>query len=45
LDLSLDQKDKEGKPLRVKEVFTDGKFGIHLQEYKDKGLRFDLSIK
>lgn len=45
VDLSQDQKDKDGKPLRVKEVFTDGKFGIHLQAYKDKGLRFDTSIK
>lgn len=45
VDLSLDQKDKNGKPLRVKAVFTDGKFGIHLQEYKAKGLRFDETIK
>lgn len=45
VDLSLDQKDKTGKPLRVKEVFTNGKFGINLQEYKEKGLRFDTSIK
>lgn len=44
IDLSLDQKDKTGKPLRVKDVYTDGKFGIHLQEYKDKGLRFDTTI-
>lgn len=45
IDLSLDQKDKEGKPLRAKAVFTDGKFGIHLKEYKAKGLRFDAAIK
>jgi HD-GYP domain-containing protein (c-di-GMP phosphodiesterase class II) len=45
VDLSTDQKDKDGKPLRVKEVFSDGKFGIHLKEYKAKGLRFDVNIK
>lgn len=45
VDLSLDQKDRNGKPLRVKEVFTNGKFGIHLQDYKAKGLRFDATIK
>jgi hypothetical protein len=28
----------------VKEVFADGKFGIRLQEYKDKGLKFDLTL-
>ncbi len=44
VDLSLEQKDKEGKPLRVKEVFTNGKFGIDLREYKAKGLRFDQTI-
>ncbi len=44
IDLSLDQKDKNGKPLRVKEVYTDGQFGICLREYKEKGLRMDLSI-
>lgn len=44
VDLSLEQKDQNGKPLRVKEIYTDGKFGIHLKEYKEKGLRFDTSI-
>ena len=44
IDLSKDLKDEQGKPLRVKEVFSDGKFGIHLQEYKDKGLKFDLTL-
>ena len=44
IDLSKDLKDKEVKPLRVKQVFSDGKFGIHLQEYKDKGLKFDLTL-
>lgn len=42
LDLAKDQRDAEGRPIRVKEIFTDGAFGVHLQEYKDKGLRFDL---
>jgi len=44
VDLCKDFKDDAGKPLRVKEVFTDGEFGIHLQEYKDKGLKFGLVI-
>tara|TARA_R110001599_G_scaffold72151_1_gene200552 strand:+ start:40 stop:1299 length:1260 start_codon:yes stop_codon:yes gene_type:complete len=45
IDLSQDQKDKNGKPLRVKEIYIDGKFGIKLQEYKDKGLRIDLAVR
>ncbi|MFT6123532.1 MAG: HD-GYP domain-containing protein (c-di-GMP phosphodiesterase class II) [Oleiphilaceae bacterium] len=44
IDLSKDLKDHDGKPLRVKEVFADGEFGIRLQEYKDKGLKFGLSL-
>lgn len=44
IDLSKDPKDKNGFPLRVKAIFTDGEFGIHLQEYKNKGLRFDTTI-
>ncbi|MFT7184685.1 MAG: putative nucleotidyltransferase with HDIG domain [Pseudohongiellaceae bacterium] len=44
IDLSKDLKDHDGNPLRVKEVFADGKFGIRLQEYKDKGLKFDLTL-
>ena len=42
LDLSREQKDSEGQMIRVKEIFTDGAFGIQLQEYKDKGLKFEL---
>lgn len=42
IDLSVDLKDKDGKPLRVREVHTDGAFGVQLQEYKDRGLRFGL---
>lgn len=42
MDLSVEQKDKNGQPIRVKEIFTDGAFGIHLQEYKDKGLKFGV---
>lgn len=45
IDLSVAQEDRNGKPLRVKEIYTDGKFGIFLQEYKDKGLRVDLAIR
>ena len=45
IDLSQTEKDRDGKPLRVKEIYTDGKYGIFLQEYKDKGLRVDLAIK
>lgn len=41
LDLSKKQRDAEGRAIRVKEVYTDGAFGINLQEYVDKGLRFD----
>jgi HD-GYP domain-containing protein (c-di-GMP phosphodiesterase class II) len=44
LDLSKEQKDKNSKPLRVKEIYTDGQFGIKLQEYKAKGLKFGLAI-
>lgn len=43
IDLSFEQKDERGKPLRVREVYTDGQFGINLQEYKDKGLKFGLA--
>lgn len=41
LDLSKKQRDAEGRPIRVKDVHTDGAFGINLQEYVDKGLRFE----
>jgi len=43
IDLSTEQKDKNGKPLRVKEIYSDGKFGIKLQEYKARGLKFGLA--
>jgi len=42
VDLCKDIKDEDGKPLRVKEVYTDGQFGIKLQEYKDQGLKFGV---
>ncbi len=42
IDLSRDQKDNNGKPLRVKEIYSDGEFGIKLQEYKAQGLKFGL---
>lgn len=41
--MGKDLKTSEGRPLRVKEVYTDGKFGINLQEYKDRGLKFGLA--
>jgi len=44
IDLSRDQKDQTGKPLRVKEIYTDGQFGIHLLEYKKRGLKFGLAV-
>jgi HD-GYP domain-containing protein (c-di-GMP phosphodiesterase class II) len=44
VDLSQDFKDRNGKPVRVKEIFKDGAFEINLQAYKDKGLRFGLVI-
>jgi HD-GYP domain-containing protein (c-di-GMP phosphodiesterase class II) len=43
LDLSLNQKDEKGNAIRVKEIFTDGAFGVQLQEYKDKGLKFGIA--
>jgi len=43
LDLTKELKDTQGKPLRVKEIFPDGKFGIQLKEYKDKGLKFGVA--
>jgi len=42
IDLTKDHKDNSGKPLRVKDVHEDGAFGINLQEYKNKGLKFGL---
>jgi putative nucleotidyltransferase with HDIG domain len=45
VDLSTAQKDKSGKPIRVKEIYTDGAFGVKLQEYKDKGLKFGLAAQ
>lgn len=44
IDLSRDLKDENGKPLRVKEIFPDGAFGIDLEEYKAKGLKFGLVV-
>jgi len=43
LDLTKELKDAQGQPLRVKEIFTDGKFGIQLKEYKEKGLKFGVA--
>lgn len=43
LDLTKNQKDAKGQNIRVKEIFTDGAFGISLQEYKDKGLKFGVA--
>lgn len=42
VDLSTNQIAEDGSPLRIKEVYTDGTFGIHLQEYKDRGLNFSV---
>lgn len=43
IDLSTRQKDETGNAIRVKEIFTDGAFGVQLQEYKDKGLKFGVA--
>lgn len=43
IDLTKNQKDEKGQAIRVKEIFTDGAFGIELQEFKDKGLKFGLA--
>jgi HD-GYP domain-containing protein (c-di-GMP phosphodiesterase class II) len=45
VDLSNEQKDQHGKPLRVKEIYTDGAFGVQLKEYKAKGLNFGLAVQ
>lgn len=42
MDLAKTQKDEKGQQIRVREIFTDGAFGIELQEYKNKGLKFGL---
>ena len=42
IDLLTNVKDKDGKPLRVRNVMPDGSFGIDLSEYKAKGLKFGL---
>ncbi len=39
IDLNVVKKLKNGKPLRIKEIHSDGAFGIDLQVYRDKGLR------
>ena len=39
IDLNVVEKLKNGKPLRIKEIHSDGAFGIDLQVYRDKGLR------
>jgi len=44
LDLRHDLKDKQNKPIRVKSVHQDGAFGVHLKEYKDKGLRIEVGV-
>ncbi|MGK0498970.1 MAG: HD-GYP domain-containing protein (c-di-GMP phosphodiesterase class II) [Oceanicoccus sp.] len=36
VDLSKDLQDDLGKPLRVKNIYANGKFGINLQDYKAK---------
>jgi putative nucleotidyltransferase with HDIG domain len=38
LDLSQPLEDKNGEPIRVKDLYQDGAFGISLKEYKDNGL-------
>lgn len=45
VDLSSCKKDREGNPLRVKDIYTDGAFGVHLAEYKAKGLKFGLAVE
>jgi putative nucleotidyltransferase with HDIG domain len=44
LDLRHDLKDKQNKTIRVKSVHQDGAFGVHLKEYKDKGLRIEVGV-
>ena len=43
IDLSTRQIDETGNAIRVKEIFSDGAFGVQLQEYKDKGLKFGVA--
>lgn len=43
IDLSKDHKDENGKPILVREIYKDGQFGIELNEYKAKGLKFGIA--
>ena len=43
VDLCMDIKCADGRPLKVREIFPDGKFGINLAEYKARGLKFGLA--
>ena len=43
IDLRDNLKDAQNQPIRVKRVFNSGKFGIDLQEYKNKGLNFQAN--
>lgn len=44
VDLSKDHLDQDNQPLRVKQVLTDGAFGIKLAEYRNKGLIFGREL-